>query len=57
MNAATSEKEIENAVAAMLGVEEPEPVVAASQSMIEVQDDTDLEAAAKFNMNLWLNMA
>ena len=25
--------------------------------MIEVQDDTDLEAAAKFNMNLWLNEA
>lgn len=41
----------------MLGVEEPELVVVASQSMIEVQDDTDLEAEAKFNMNLWLSKA
>ena len=46
-----------NAVAEMLGVYDPEPVITASQSVIDLEDDTDLEAAAQFNLEQWLDEA
>ena len=57
IEAATTEKEIEKAVASMLDVDDPETIVAASQGMIDIQDDTDLEAAAQFDINQWHDKA
>ena len=57
IEAAKTEKEIEKAVASMLGVDDPETIIAASQGMIDIQDDTDLEAAAQFDINQWLEKA
>ena len=46
IEAATTTKDIKYAVAEMLGVFDPEPLVEASQSVIDFEDDTDLVAAA-----------
>ena len=41
----------------MLEVDDPQTIVAASQGMIDIQDDTDLDAAAQFDINQWLDQA
>ena len=53
-NTQLTDGELENYIALMLGVENPREVVAASQASIVVEDDTDFDEAAKFNMDQWL---
>ena len=43
-----------NAVSQMLGVENPAQLVAESQAVADIADDTDLAAAATFNFLEWL---
>ena len=54
MGSAESQEQINEVVAAALGVENPKEAVANSQKVMHVADDTDLEAAARFDVDAWM---
>ena len=48
---------VESTVASSIGVENPAKAIADSQSVAKVDEDTDLEEAAKFDFLKWLEQS